>query len=124
MPAYDIVINNGRYFDGTGARSAIRHLAIKDGKVAAVSEQPFAADSTRKLIEAREKWGMPGFIDSHTHYDAELLLSPALSESVRNGVTTVMVGSCSISMVCCDDEDASDIFTRVETVPREKCCRS
>ncbi|MEB3733089.1 hypothetical protein ULF88_00720 [Halopseudomonas pachastrellae] len=53
-------------------------------------------------------------------YDAELIVAPSLSESVRHGVTTVLVGSCSLSMVCSEAEDASDIFTRVETVPREK----
>jgi len=66
------------------------------------------------------KWITPGFLDTHTHYDAELIVAPSLSESVRHGVTTVLVGSCSLSMVCSAAEDASDIFTRVETVPREK----
>lgn len=64
--------------------------------------------------------GHPGFLDTHTHYDAEMIVAPSLSESVRHGVTTVLVGSCSLSMICSEAEDASDIFTRVETVPREK----
>tara|TARA_Y100001973_G_scaffold53134_1_gene78644 strand:- start:142 stop:372 length:231 start_codon:yes stop_codon:yes gene_type:complete len=51
--------------------------------------------------------------------DNRLLLS-YLSESVRHGVTTVLVGSCSLSMICSEYEDASGIFTRVETVPRER----
>lgn len=49
-----------------------------------------------------------------------MIVAPSLSESVRHGVTTVLVGSCSLSMICSEAEDASDIFTRVETVPREK----
>jgi N-acyl-D-aspartate/D-glutamate deacylase len=65
-------------------------------------------------------WVAPGFLDTHTHYDSELIVSPSISESVRHGVTTILVGSCSLSMICSDAEDASDIFTRVETVPREK----
>ena len=72
------------------------------------------------MIEVQGKWITPGFLDTHTHYDAELIVAPSLSESVRHGVTTVLVGSCSLSMVCSEAEDASDIFTRVETVPREK----
>src|SRR5262249_2524499 len=55
-----------------------------------------------------------------THYDAELLAAPALSESLRHGVTSVTVGSCSISTILADPEDCSDLFTRVESVPREQ----
>jgi N-acyl-D-aspartate/D-glutamate deacylase len=120
MATFDIAINNGRYFDGSINPSSIKHLAISNGKIAEVSDLPFSSEQATKLIDAEGQWVMPGFIDSHTHYDAELLISPSLSESVRHGVTTVMVGSCSISMVCSDYEDASDIFTRVETVPRDK----
>jgi N-acyl-D-aspartate/D-glutamate deacylase len=121
MREYDIVINHGLYFDGSGKTPAsIKHLGLKNGRVVAVCERPFDDDSADRVIDAQGLWVMPGFIDTHTHYDAELLISPSLSESLRHGVTTAMVGSCSISMVCCEAEDASDIFTRVETVPREK----
>lgn len=117
---YDVVINNGRYFDGTGAPSSIKSIAVLDGKIKALSDEAFDPSSAIKSIDATGQWISPGFIDSHTHYDAELLVSPSLSESVRHGVTTVLVGSCSLSMICSDDEDASDIFTRVETVPRDR----
>jgi N-acyl-D-aspartate/D-glutamate deacylase len=120
MATYDIVIQGGRYFDGTGAPAAIRSLAVKDGKVALVSATPIDEGLASRVIQAHGKWVTPGFIDSHTHYDAELIVAPSLSESVRHGVTTVLVGSCSLSMVCSEPEDASDIFTRVETVPRDK----
>ncbi len=120
MALYDIVIQGGRYFDGTGAPAAIRSLAVKDGKVALVSATPIDESLAERVIAAHGKWVTPGFIDSHTHYDAELIVAPGLSESVRHGVTTVLVGSCSLSMVCSAAEDASDIFTRVETVPRDK----
>ena len=117
---YDVVINNGRYFDGTGAPSSIKSIAVVDGKIKALSDEAFDPSSAIKSIDATGQWISPGFIDSHTHYDAELLVSPSLSESVRHGVTTVLVGSCSLSMICSDYEDASDIFTRVETVPRDR----
>jgi N-acyl-D-glutamate deacylase len=70
------------------------------------------------VIDARGCWVMPGFLDVHTHYDAELLAAPSLSESIRHGVTTVTVGSCSISTILSEPEDCSDLFTRVESVPR------
>ncbi|AQS39615.1 N-acyl-D-aspartate/D-glutamate deacylase [Shewanella psychrophila] len=120
MSAYDTIIKGGRYFDGTGASSSIQNIAIKQGKIALVSSSPIDETDCKHIIDAKEKWVMPGFIDTHTHYDAELIVSPSLSESVRHGVTTVLVGSCSLSMICSEYEDASDIFTRVETVPREK----
>ena len=120
MVCYDFIIEGGRYFDGTGALSFTRNLAIKDGRVVRVTADPIPHDDAERVIDASGLWVMPGFLDTHTHYDAELLVSPSLSESVRHGVTTVLVGSCSLSMVCSDYEDASDIFTRVETVPRER----
>jgi len=120
MALYDVLITGGRYFDGTGAPSSIRNLAIKDGRVARVTEEPIDPGEADRVIDATGKWVTPGFLDTHTHYDAELLVSPSLSESVRHGVTMVLVGSCSLSMICSDYEDASDIFTRVETVPRER----
>ncbi len=65
----------------------------------------------------------PGFVDIHTHYDAEVMAAPALSESVRHGVSTVFVGSCSISMMNADAEDCADLFTRVEALPRAEVLR-
>lgn len=120
MAHYDFIIEGGRYFDGTGAPSSIRNLAIKDGRVARVTGEAIDHAEADRVIDASGKWVTPGFLDTHTHYDAELLVSPSLSESVRHGVTTVLVGSCSLSMICSEYEDASDIFTRVETVPRER----
>ncbi len=116
---YDAIIKHGLHLDGTGAPGAVRHLGIRDGRVAIASEQPLDETGCPKVIDARGRWVMPGFVDIHTHYDAELLASPSLSESVRHGVTTVTVGSCSISAVLADPEDCSDLFTRVESVPRE-----
>ncbi|MGG2397862.1 amidohydrolase family protein [Pseudomonas sp. SH1-B] len=120
MAQYDLIVQSGRYFDGSAAPSSIRSLAIKDGRVALISAEPLDESLAERVIDARGKWITPGFLDTHTHYDAELIVAPSLSESVRHGVTTVLVGSCSLSMVCSQAEDASDIFTRVETVPREK----
>ena len=118
--AFDVIIRNGRYFDGTAEPSATRTIGIRGGQVAAVSDSPLDETGCLPVIDASGKWEMPGFLDTHTHYDAELVVAPSVAESVRHGVTTVLVGSCSLSMICSDAEDASDIFTRVETVPREK----
>lgn len=95
MNQFDTLIIGGRYFDGTGGPSRIAHVGVKDGRVAGVfDEQPGTGLATR-TIDASGCWVTPGFLDTHTHYDAELLVAPSLSESVRHGVTTVLIGSCS-----------------------------
>jgi len=116
---FDTVIRNGRWFDGTGAPSAIRNIGIRDGHVAAISAQPLDESGCPQVIDADSKWVLPGMVDIHTHYDVEVLGSPSLSESVRHGVTTVMVGSCSLSTVHVDGQNAGDLFARVEAIPRE-----
>ncbi len=116
---FDVLIKNALFFDGTGVPGVVRHLGIRDGKLACISASTLDEQGCGQVIDAQNRWVTPGFIDMHTHYDAELVAAPALKESVRHGVTTVMIGSCSISMVLSGAEDCSDLFTRVESVPRE-----
>ncbi|MCB1152928.1 amidohydrolase family protein [bacterium] len=117
--AYDIIIKNGRFFDGSGGPSGVRHLGIRDGRVEAISESPLDETGAKDVIDATDRWVMPGFLDNHTHYDAELLAAPGLTESVRHGVTTIVMGSCSLSTVCAAPKDCADLFSRVEALPRE-----
>lgn len=113
---YDTVITNGRWFDGTGGPSALRDIGVRDGRVVAIAQ---GLDTTgADVIDATGQWVIPGIIDIHTHYDVEILCAPELSESLRHGVTTVMLGSCSLSTVYLDSVDAGDIFGRVEAIPR------
>lgn len=121
---FDVIVQNGRWFDGTGAPSAIRSLGIRDGVVAAVSEAPLEEAGCPRVIDASGKWVLPGLVDIHTHYDVEVLAGPDLSESLRHGVTTVFLGSCSLSTVHVGGVDAGDLFGRVEAIPREHVIRS
>ena len=118
MP-YDVIIRNGLWFDGTGTAPQVRTLGIRDGIVVAVSAGPLDEAGCPDVIDAAGKWIAPGFIDVHTHYDAEVLLDPGLRESVRHGVTTILLGNCSLSAVYADSDDAADLFSRVEAVPRD-----
>jgi N-acyl-D-aspartate/D-glutamate deacylase len=115
---FDVIVRNGLWFDGTGATPQVRSLGIRDGIVARVSATPLDETGCPDVIDAAGKWIVPGFIDVHTHYDAEVLLDPGLRESVRHGVTTVLLGNCSLSTVYADTDDAADLFSRVEAVPR------
>jgi N-acyl-D-aspartate/D-glutamate deacylase len=116
---YDVIIRDGLWFDGTGHAPQTRTLGIRDGVVSTVSAEPLDEAGCPDVIDAAGKWIIPGFIDVHTHYDAEVLLDPGLRESVRHGVTTVLLGNCSLSTVYADSADAADLFSRVEAVPRE-----
>lgn len=112
------LLRNGTLYDGTGAPPRVADVRIEDGKVARVApggSLPVGGE----VIDATGLWITPGFLDLHTHYDAELALAPGLVESVRHGVTTVVVGCCSLSFVAASAEDCADLFTRVEAVPRE-----
>ena len=118
--SFDTIIRNGRWFDGTGAPSAVRDIGIAGGRVAAVAVPGQLEPGTgTRVIDATDKWVLPGLVDIHTHYDVEVLVAPALSESLRHGVTTVLLGSCSLSTIYLDGTDAGDIFGRVEAIPRE-----
>ncbi|WP_395658278.1 amidohydrolase family protein [Nocardioides sp.] len=116
---FDVIIRGGRWFDGTGAASAVRDLGIRDGHVVAVSAEPLDATGCPEVVDAAGKWVLPGFVDIHTHYDVEVLEGPGLPESVRHGVTTLLIGSCSLSTIHVGPVDAGDLFGRVEAIPRQ-----
>ena len=119
LVSYDTIIRNGRWFDGTGAPSAVRNIGIRDGHLVAVTPHDLDETDCPQIIDATGKWVLPGMLDIHTHYDVEVLNGPSLSESLRHGVTTVMLGSCSLSTVHVGGVDVGDLFGRVEAIPRE-----
>jgi N-acyl-D-aspartate/D-glutamate deacylase len=113
-----LLIRGGTVFDGTGRRPGYRaDVLVRDGIVAQIGfDLPAPDDAT--VVDATDRWVTPGFIDLHTHYDAEVEIAPALGESVRHGVTSVLVGSCGLSFAMGTPEDLADQFCRVEAVPR------
>lgn len=121
---YDTIIRDGRLFDGTGGPSAVRHVGIRDGRVAAVSPEPLDETGCPEVVDAGGRWVLPGMVDIHTHYDVEVLDGPALGESLRHGVTTILLGSCSLSTVHVGGVDAGDLFGRVEAIPRQHVIRA
>ena len=114
------LITNGTIFTGDQNQKAFvgNLLFNEDGIIEQISSDAIPTDENTTVVDASGKWVVPGFIDSHTHYDAEVIASPGLRESARHGVTSVIMGSCSVSAVFNNPEETTDSFTRVEAIPR------
>jgi N-acyl-D-aspartate/D-glutamate deacylase len=112
---FDAVVQGGLVFDGLGGEGQRLDVGILDGKVEALA--PALPSEGAAVVDAGGCWVTPGFVDLHTHYDAEVELAPGLTESLRHGVTTVVLGSCSLSMALGKPRDLADMFCRVEGIP-------
>src|SRR4030081_503570 len=117
--AYDLLIKNGTVIDGTGAPRRQADVAVADGKIAEIGK---VKDGASKVIDAAGCVVAPGFIDPHTHYDAQICWDPAISPSSWHGVTSVVMGNCGVGIAPCRPE-AREIATRdlvnVEGIPFE-----
>jgi N-acyl-D-aspartate/D-glutamate deacylase len=111
----DLLLHGGLVFDGLGAPPALADVAIREGRVLAVA--PRIDAPAARTVDARGRWVLPGFVDIHTHYDLEIEIAPGLAESVRHGVTAVVIGNCSLSLTVGEPETLADIFLRVESLP-------
>jgi N-acyl-D-amino-acid deacylase len=113
----DLVIRNGLIVDGSGLPGRRGDISIQDGKIVAVGGR--AGEALREL-DASGKIVAPGFIDPHTHYDAQLCFDPYAFPAIEHGVTTVVPGNCSLSLapLRTDHRDAfGRMFRLIEEMP-------
>lgn len=116
----DLLIRNGRVMDGTGAPWFHGDVAVKDGKIVGIGKlgQPAA----KRVIDVKEQIVAPGFVDNHCHFDAQVTWDPLCTYSCFNGVTTVVIGNCSLGMAPVRKGDGSmlnQMLARVEAIPME-----
>ena len=111
--AYDIKIVGGDIVDGSGRPRRKGDVAIEDGKVVALGEAPGPAKET---IDATGYVVSPGFVDIHTHYDAQVLWDPMLTISPWHGVTSVVVGNCGFGVAPTKPEHRDLILRTLERV--------
>ena len=93
---FDLVIDNALLCDGTGAPAVAGSLAVKDGRIASLGR--LDGEGARQRIDAEGHVLAPGFIDPHTHYDAQLSWDPMVTCSPLHGVTTVLFGNCGVGV--------------------------
>jgi N-acyl-D-aspartate/D-glutamate deacylase len=116
--AYDLLVRGGRVVDGSGLPSYVADVGVKNGKVVEVGK---LKESGAKTIDADGLAVAPGFIDHHTHLDAQMLWDPYGTCEPQHGITTVVMGNCGLSLapVRSGIEDAIvKSFVRVEAIPR------
>jgi N-acyl-D-amino-acid deacylase len=120
MSEYDLVIRNGTIVDGTRLPAFKADLAIRQGKIAAISGR-IVCDAKREL-DATGCYVAPGAIDLHCHYDAQVNWDPYCTLSGWHGITSLTIGQCGFGFAPVKPEDraaAMDMMCRIEAVPIE-----
>jgi len=113
----DLVIRDGLIVDGSGLPGRRGDVSVQGGRIVAVGGR---AGDARQVIDAAGRVVAPGFIDPHTHYDAQLCFDPYAFPALEHGVTTVVPGNCSLSLapLRIDQRDAfSRMFRLIEEMP-------
>jgi len=111
--AYDVVIRNGSIVDGTGAAPFAGDLAIKDGRIARIG---VIEEAGVQEIDAEGHLVTPGFVDLHTHLDAQIGWDPDLTPVSWHGVTTALMGNCGVTFAPCKPADRAHLAAMMETV--------
>ena len=120
MPQFDTIVKGGTVVDGTKVPRYQADIGIKDGKIAEIGK--LNASDAKKVIDANGLIVAPGFIDLHTHYDAQLHWDPYCTIGSWHGVTTVTIGNCGFGFAPLRPQDADRAMlalSRTEAIPLE-----
>ncbi|MGH7933545.1 MAG: N-acyl-D-amino-acid deacylase family protein [Candidatus Binataceae bacterium] len=117
--SYDLIIKNGTVVDGTGAPRRRADVAVAAGRIAEIGK---VGEGAKQVIDASDLVVAPGFVDPHTHYDAQICWDPYLTSSSWHGVTSVIMGNCGVGIAPCRPavrEIAAWDLVNVEAIPFE-----
>ena len=109
---YDLIIKNGMVVDGSGRARYRDDLGIKDGKVVKIGR--FNGERSDAVIDAEGHVVAPGFVDGHTHMDAQVFWDELGSCSCYHGVTTTVMGNCGFTLAPCRESEADLVFRNLE----------
>ena len=109
--AYDLLVKNGTVVDGSGSPGYRADVGIIGGKIAAIGR---INEGAKQTIDAEGHIVSPGFVDGHTHMDAQIFWDPIGSCSCYHGVTSVVMGNCGFTLAPCKQEDADMVFRNLE----------
>ena len=115
----DLVIKNGKVVDGSGLPAYIADVGIKDDVIVKVGR---VTEDATEVIDAAGQVVAPGFIDPHTHFDAQLLWDGAAKPAIEHGVTTIVPGNCSLSLAPLKAEHRMKLvgmFNQIEEMPHK-----
>ena len=110
---HDLLIRGARVVDGTGAPAITADVALRDGRVAGVGR---ALGSARQVVDADGLVLMPGIVDVHTHYDAQITWDRTLSPSPALGVTTAVMGNCGFGIAPCPQTQRETVLKNLSVV--------
>jgi N-acyl-D-aspartate/D-glutamate deacylase len=109
--AYDLVIRNGVVIDGSGLPRYRADVGVRDGRIAAIGR---IREGAREVVEAEGRVVAPGFVDGHTHMDAQVFWDPLGTCSCWHGVTSVVMGNCGFSLAPCAAPDRHLVMRNLE----------
>ena len=110
---YDLLIKNGTIVDGTGSDAYSGDISIKDGVITEIGE---VSGEAAEIIDAEGMTVSPGFVDIHTHLDAQIGWDPEMTPICWHGVTTALIGNCGLTFAPCKPDDIELLAGMMETV--------